>query len=105
MQAHLRTYQDLGAEVLVIVGQRVEKVEAYRAAHGLTMPLLIDPDRSVMKRYGVHQRLGLMAYNIARPATVIIDREGRIRFCYVGDGQRDRPDHPTLVAELEQLRR
>jgi len=104
LQLHLETYRALGAKLLVILAQRAAKVEAYRRVHGLTMPLLIDADRSVIKRYGVYHHLGLTAFNIARPATFIIDRGGCIRFIYVGSGQKDRPAHATIVAELEKLR-
>lgn len=90
--------------MLVIVGQRAEKVADYRHTRGLALPILVDPDRSVIKRYGVYHRLGLTAFNIARPATFIIDRDRRLRFMYVGKGQSDRPDQATLVAELEKLR-
>ena len=104
MQAHVQTYQELGAEVLGITAQRATKAEKYRTSHGLTIPILIDPDRTVIKRYGVYHRIGLTALNIARPAAIIIDREGRIRFMYVGADQVDWPDHATLVAELQKLR-
>ncbi len=97
-------YHSLGAQVFVVVGQRAERVEAYRTSHNLTIPILIDADRSVMKQYGVYHRLGLTAFNIARPATFIIDRERRIRFMYIGQGQGDRPDHTLFVAEVEKLR-
>ena len=97
-------YHSLGAQVFVIVGQRAEKVEAYRKCQNLTIPILIDADRSVMKQYGVYHHLGLTAFNIARPATFIIDRDRRIRFMYIGQGQGDRPDHTLLVAALEKLR-
>jgi methyl-accepting chemotaxis protein len=89
--------------VLVIVGQRANKVAEYYHARRLALPILIDPDRSVIKRYEVYHRFGLTAYNIARPATFIIDRDQRLRFMYVGKGQSDRPDHATLVSELEKL--
>ena len=88
----------------MIVGQRAEKVEAYRKSQNLTIPILVDADRSVIKRYAVYHRLGLTAFNIARPAVFIIDRDRRIRFMYVGEDQRDRPDQTLLVAELETLR-
>ena len=88
----------------MIAGQRPEKVAAYVRTRGLAFPILIDPDRTVIKRYGVHHRLGLTAFNIARPATFIIDREQRIRFIYVSRGQADRPRHEMLVAELQKLR-
>ena len=104
LQAHLPVYQALGAQILVIVGQHAERVAAYHRAHGLAFPILIDPDRAVIKRYGVYHRLGLTAFNIARPATFVIDHDQRFRFRYISKGQSDRPDHATLVAELEKLR-
>lgn len=103
MQTHLSTYRGLGAEVYVIVGQRPEKIEAYRRTHGLTIPILTDPDRAVIKRYGVYHHFGLTAFNIARPATFIIDREQILRFIHIGQTQRDRPEHTTLVAALQKL--
>ena len=88
---------------MVVVGQRAEKVANYSRARSLALPILVDPDRSVIKRYGVYHRLGLTAFNIARPATFIIDRAQRIRFMYISRGQSDRPGHETLVAELQKL--
>jgi len=43
---------------------------------------LVDPDRSVIKRYGVYHRLGLSVQHRS-PATFIIDRAQRIRFMYI----------------------
>lgn len=88
--------------MLVIVGQRAEKVADYLHAHQLGFPILVDPDRSVIKRYGVYHRLGLTAFNIARPATFIIDRSQRLRFVHIGQGQLDRPDHQRLMDELQK---
>ena len=87
----------------MIVAQRAGKVADYQRARRFALPILVDPDRSVIKRYGVYHRLGLTAFNIARPATFIIDREQRIRFIYVSKGQSDRPDHETLLAALQRL--
>jgi peroxiredoxin len=88
---------------VVIVGQRGAKVAEYHGTHGLDFPILVDSDRSVIKRYGVYHRFGLTAFNIARPAIFIIDRQQHIRFLYVSKGQGDRPDHTTLLAALQQL--
>ena len=89
---------------MVIVGQRGANVAKYHRAHGLDLPILVDPDRSVIKRYGVYHRLGLTAFNIARPAVFIIDREQRLRYLSIGRNQADRPDHATLMAALQHLR-
>ncbi|MDQ3829259.1 MAG: peroxiredoxin family protein [Candidatus Tectomicrobia bacterium] len=103
MQTYLPIYHALGAEVVAIVGQRAAKVAEYHSGRGFAFPILVDPDRTVIKRYGVYHRLGLTAFNIARPATFLIDREQHIRFIYISRGQSDRPDHETLVTELQKL--
>jgi peroxiredoxin len=70
---------------------------------GLALPILIDVDRAITKRYGVYHPLGFDALNTARPSTFLIDRDGTVRFMYVGEGQKDRPDPETIVAELRKL--
>jgi len=56
----------------------------------------VDEDRSVTKAYGVYNRLSLEAIDIAKPATFVVDRNGIVRFIYVGKNQLDR-------ASLEQV--
>ena len=53
----------------------------------LPFSLLADPDGEVSGRYGVWDEAGA----IARPAIFVIDREGVIRFAYVGEDFADRP--------------
>jgi peroxiredoxin len=38
-----------------------------------------------------------------RPATILIDESGLIRFSYVGDDSRDRPTIPALLLALDNL--
>ena len=66
--------QNLGAAVLSIVGQWPREVRRYAETHDITFPLLTDKEREVIKNYGVYHWLGLDAYNIARPATFVIDK-------------------------------
>ena len=52
----------------------------FKAEHGLTFPLLADPDHEVAERYGVwveKKNYGKTYFGIGR-ATFLIDREGRI---------------------------
>jgi len=86
-----------------ILAQRPEKVHTFMTGQGLALPILIDADRAITKRYGVYHPLGLDALNTARPSTFLIDRDGTVRFMYVGEGQNDRPDPETIVAELRKL--
>jgi len=38
-----------------------------------------------------------------RPATILVDDHGTIRFSYVGDDSRDRPTIPALLLALDNL--
>jgi len=56
----------------------------------ISFPFLLDEDRAVTKAYGLYHRIGHDAWNIARPATLVIDRSGTVRWIYRGDNQHDR---------------
>jgi len=64
----------LAATVVGISAQDVDSHERFREHHGLTVPLLADPDKAVAKAYGVTAPLlGV------RRAVIVIDAEGVIR--------------------------
>lgn len=63
----------LGVTVVGISGKDVASKEAFRDHHGLTVPLLADPDHEVARRYGVASRL--MG---TKRATFVIDESGRL---------------------------
>ena len=89
--------------MLSIVGQWPREVRRYAETHEITFPLLTDKDRGVIKSYGVYHWLGLDAYNIARPATFVIDKDLIIRFMYIGSHQFDLVKHENIVAALNGL--
>ncbi|MEE2681344.1 MAG: TlpA disulfide reductase family protein [Planctomycetota bacterium] len=65
-------------------------VEAARTSLALELPVLLDPDGSLARRWGVS----------ALPTTVVVDQEGRIAFVHQGAG----PEFiQRLEAELRQL--
>ena len=57
----------------------------------------------MIKSYGVYHWLGLDAYNIARPATFVIDKDLIIQFMYIGSHQFDLVKHEDIVATLKSL--
>ncbi|MCW3001200.1 MAG: peroxiredoxin [Conexibacter sp.] len=68
----------LDALVVGISGQDVESHTAFIANHGLTVPLLADPDKAVARAYGVARpMLG------TQRATFIVDEAGSIAWCKV----------------------
>jgi peroxiredoxin Q/BCP len=68
----------LGATVVGISAQPVERHHEFKSIHAIPVPLLADVDRSVAKAYGLSQPiLG------TRRAVVIVDEEGRIAYKHV----------------------
>jgi peroxiredoxin len=71
--------------------------------HPIASLFLLDEDRSVTKAYGLHHALATDAINIARPATLVIDRGSFIRYIYRGDNQLDRAPLDQVLGALQQL--
>jgi peroxiredoxin len=95
-----------GGNLLYIAAEKRRgffKPEKYFAKHPVSFPFLLDEDRQVIKRYGLYHRLGTDAYNIAHPATLVLDRGGVIRFLYRGDGQADRAPLEQVLDALKKL--
>jgi peroxiredoxin len=53
--------------------------------------VLIDGRRDVVRAYGVWHRVGIDAWNIARPAAFLVDTDQRIAASWIGDSQREFP--------------
>ena len=64
---------------------------------GAPFPILYDTDKGVISNYGV------LDGNTAKPATFIIDKNGVIRWKYVGNAKTDRPDPETVLKRLQAL--
>lgn len=86
-----------------MLAQGQEAVRRYVEETGLPFNILIDESREVVKAYGVWHRVGLDAWNIARPAVFLIDRSGMIRYSFVATTQRDFPSHDELLREIDRL--
>ena len=74
-----RLYNDFKAancEIILILGEPVEKAKRYAESLHLPFPVLADPERKVYHRYGLEKALLF----IQRTASVVIDRKGVIRY-------------------------
>jgi thioredoxin-dependent peroxiredoxin len=70
--------ESLGVEMLGISPQSVESHEKFIVKHGLTVPLLADPDKRVARAYGVVGPGGFI-----RRSIFLIDGEGIVRYRHV----------------------
>ena len=103
VQEHSDDYAEHNATPIAIAGQWPRELRGYAERKGITYPLLVDKDRSVIKSYGVHHWLSFEAYNIARPATFLIDELGTIRYMYIGSHQFDLVDHAEVLECLKSI--
>ncbi len=95
-----------GGNLLYVAAEKRKgffKPEKYLAEHTVSFPFLLDENRQVIKRYGLYHRLGTDAFNIAHPATLVVDRGGVIRFIYRGQGQADRAPLEQVLDALRNL--
>ena len=101
MQENVEAYTERTATPLAIAGQWPREFRGYAEKNGITFPLLVDKTREVIKSYGVYHWLSLEAYNIARPATFIIDKTGIIRYMYIGAHQFDLAKQTEILEALK----
>ena len=106
-EPHKNEIEKLGALVYIAAEKRsgMFHPDKYFAEHPISFPFLLDEDRSVTKSYGVYHGLALDAFNIARPATFVVDSHAMARFAYTGIDQRDRAAIEAVMHHLRGLDR
>jgi peroxiredoxin len=70
----------------VVLAQACPRIEesVHDAGAAYPFPLLCDPTREVIKRYGVWHPIGLDSFNTAHPASFLIGADRRVHYCFVG---------------------
>ncbi len=69
-------FKEAGAEIVVILGDSLERAQEYARILKLPFPVLADPERQIYKQYGLEKYL----YLIQRTASIVVDREGRVQY-------------------------
>jgi peroxiredoxin len=87
----------------MVVAQRSEAVKRYIEESGFPLNILVDESREVLKAYGVWHRVGLDAWNIARPALFVIESDGRITYSFVAERQHEFPSHDEITSALNRV--
>lgn len=65
---------------------------------GVTFPILSDASLATIRAYGLEDQ----GKDIALPATVVVGRDGKVQWAYVGDRPTDRPVLPDVLRVLDQ---
>ena len=80
-----------------LLAQSRSAVRRYIEDTGLPFDVLIDERRDVVRAYGVWHRIGIDAWNIARPAAFLIDTDQKILASWIGDNQRQFPSPAEIL--------
>ena len=89
---------------VAIVAQKSDAVSAFLERNPLPFRVLIDESRDVLRAYGVWHRIGVDAWNIARPALFLIAHDGSIVRSFIAKRQDQFPDHEEILRWIEQLK-
>jgi|SRR5581483_10976981 len=95
-----------GAQLVYIAAEKREgmfKPAKFLEEHPVSFPFLLDEDRSITRAYGLYHRVGVDAFNIAHPASLVIDRTGTVRYVYRGKNQSDRAPFEQILETLTKL--
>lgn len=86
-------FDRLGIPVYAIAVQPAEKLSSLQERLGAGVTLLADPDGLAVRAFGMLEGNGL-----ARSATFLIDREGRVDRRWIAENYRKRPDPDEILA-------
>ena len=100
MREDYDTIRGLDAEVLAVSTDALSGAERAIEYLDLGFPILFDPEAEVVRHYGVYN---LLQDRLATPSTFIIDKNGDVRWKYIGRSYTDRPSTQQIIAQLEAL--
>jgi peroxiredoxin len=102
--AALSDAERAGIEVVAVSPD--ENAQSQRLADGLHLGyrFVADPDLAVTRRYGlIHTRGGPGGSDVPRPATVLVDRHGVVRWVSLSRNYQVRPDPRDVVRAVRAL--
>lgn len=95
-----------GVEVVAVSPDRNE--QSQRLAEGLRLGyrFVADPDLSVTRRYGlIHRGGGPGGRDVPRPATIVLDQDGIVRWVSLSNNYQVRPDPRDVRRAVRALSR
>lgn len=78
-------------------------LHAFRAAQGLTFPLLSDFNKDVIRAYGCYNPDMIGLHGVAKRAVFVIDAQGIVRHAEVLEDARNEPNYDAVFAALAKL--
>ncbi len=98
-------FNQLNAQVIGISVDPPFSQKAWSDQNGLNFPLVSDFSRQVVEAYGVAlpNFAGMGGYVASQRAVFIVDKEGTVRYKWVGSSPAVEPDYDEVQRELGKL--
>ena len=99
------SFNSMNAQVYGISVDAIFSQKAFSDANNLTFPLLSDYKREVGAAYGVSSPnfAGMEGYTASERAVFVIDKDGVIRFKWVGENPGKEPDYDEVQRVVDKL--
>jgi peroxiredoxin len=102
--AALSEAERAGVEILAVSPDPNERSQKLADGLRLRYRFLSDGDLAVARRYGlVHPRGGANGEDVPRPATIVVDRDGVVRWVSVSGNFQVRPDPADVLRAVRAL--
>ncbi len=98
-------FNSMNAQVLGISVDGPFALKAWSDANNLNFPLLSDFNRVAVNAYGIPLAglAGMDGYVASQRAVFVLDKEGVIKFKWVGDTPANEPDYDEVQRQVDQL--
>ncbi len=100
MRDRIEEFEKRGVQILAIAPDSLEHAQEYFQRNEIPFPALADPEREVYRQYDVKSALVSLGQ---RPGLFIVDREGVVRYAYLGWQQWEIPSVEEILRELDGL--
>ena len=100
MRDRYQEFQDRGAEVVAIAPDTLEHAKGYFQRNDIPFACLPDAERQVYRQYDVRSALISLGQ---RPGLFVIDKEGVVRYAYLGWQQWEIPSVDETLRQLDAL--
>lgn len=80
-----------------------EKLRAFRDQQGFAFPILLDPEGTVIREWGLLNDQDSRGRLIPHPTVAILDADGIVRYFLTETNYRLRPPAADLIERLRQL--
>ena len=99
------SFNSMNAQVYGISVDAIFSQKAFSDANNLNFPLLSDYQREVGKAYGVSlpNFSGMEGYTASERAVFVIDKQGVIKFKWVGENPGVEPDYDEVQRQVDAL--